>query len=99
MKSYYKIKLIGISEIYKNRSVYLYASIIMLSFSSPAHAYLDPGSISLVLQTIFAGIAGIAATYRLWIYKFKSLFSSKEKKGLENQKQETNYTIINKDNE
>ena len=63
--------------------------ILFLAFSFPAYAYLDPGTFSIVLQSIFAGIAGLVATYRLWIFKFKSFFKSKKdnKKG---SKTETN---------
>ena len=47
-------------------------------FFSPAHAYLDPGSINVFLQTILAAIAGIGATYQLWIDKIKNLFNKKK---------------------
>tara|TARA_Y100000294_G_C8399174_1_gene274055 strand:+ start:297 stop:485 length:189 start_codon:yes stop_codon:yes gene_type:complete len=47
---------------------------------SPAHAYLEPGTFSIVLQSILAVIAGIGATYRLWIFRIKSIFKKKEKK-------------------
>ncbi len=46
---------------------------------SPAYAYLDPGSFSILLQTILAAIAGIGATYRLWISKLKNFFKKKKK--------------------
>jgi len=49
-------------------------------FCSPAHAYLDPGTISIVLQAILATIAAVAATYRLWLFKFKSFFGKIKKK-------------------
>lgn len=52
--------------------------VFYFTFSLPAHAYLDPGSISIFLQSIIAFIAGIGATYRLWIHKFKSLFKKKK---------------------
>ena len=48
-------------------------------FFSPAYAYIDPGSVSIFLQTILAGIAGIFATYRLWIFKIKNFFKKKKK--------------------
>ena len=37
--------------------------VFYFTFSLPAHAYLDPGSISIFLQSIIAFIAGIGATY------------------------------------
>ena len=57
-------------------------AIIILSgaFTSPAFAYLDPGSISLAFQAILAAIAGLAATYRFWIYKVKEFFGFNPKK-------------------
>ena len=48
-------------------------------FFSPAYAYLDPGSFSIVLQSILAAIAGVGATYRLWISKVKNFFRKKKK--------------------
>jgi hypothetical protein len=46
----------------------------------PAFAYLDPGSTSMILQSILAAIAGIGATYRLWIFKVKNFFLKIKKK-------------------
>lgn len=46
-------------------------------FLSPAHAYIDPGTVSIVLQSILAAIAGVGATYRLWISKLKNFFKKK----------------------
>jgi len=46
-------------------------------FYSPAYAYLDPGTFSIVLQSILAAIAGVGATYRLWIFKVKNFFKKK----------------------
>ena len=47
-------------------------------FISPAYAYLDPGTVSIVLQSILAAIAGIVATYKLWIFKIKNFFKKKK---------------------
>jgi uncharacterized membrane protein len=52
---------------------------LFLFIPTQAFAYLDPGSISLVLQAIIAGFAGLIATYKLWIFKIKSLFFRKKK--------------------
>jgi hypothetical protein len=49
-------------------------------YSEPAFAYLDPGSISLALQAILAAIAGIGATYRLWLNKLMVFLGLKNKK-------------------
>lgn len=60
--------------------VIIFALYFILSINSYAYAYIDPGSISLVLQTILAAIAGLGATYRLWIFKVKNIFKKKTKK-------------------
>ena len=65
MISLKKIKIVIIS---------IYFNII---FVSPAFAYLDPGSINVFLQIILAALAGIGATYQLWIAKIKNLFKKK----------------------
>ena len=41
----------------------------------PAHAYLDPGTGSMLLQGLLAGIAGAAVVLRLYWAKLKALFS------------------------
>ena len=45
-----------------------------LAYTPEAHAYLDPGTGSLLLQGILAFIAGAAVTLRLYWGKFKSFF-------------------------
>ena len=64
----------------KNINLYVLTFYFTFIFFSPAHAYLDPGIFNVLLQAILAVIAGIGATYRLWIYKIKSIFKRKEKK-------------------
>jgi len=64
----------------KNIKLFILILYFTFIFFSPAHAYLDPGIFNVVLQSILALIAGIGATYRLWIFKIKSIFKKKEKK-------------------
>ena len=49
-------------------------------FFSPAYAYLDPGTFNIILQSIIAFIAGVGATYRMWIFRIKNIFKKKKKK-------------------
>jgi hypothetical protein len=53
-------------------------SFLMLYFfifsTSPANAYLDPGTGSLILQVALGGLAGIAILGKLFWNRFKSLF-------------------------
>ena len=60
--------------------------ILLLSLkSSLAHAYLDPGSISLILQAIIAAIAGGVMTVKYWYWWVLRLFGiKKEGKKTEN---------------
>jgi len=52
---------------------------LLLTLPSIAFSYLDPGTGSMILQGVIGAIAIAMATGRIWWYKFKSLFSSKNK--------------------
>ncbi len=41
--------------------------------ASSAHAYLDPGTGSMILQVLLGGIAGMAVAIKLYWHKFLSL--------------------------
>ena len=47
-------------------------------FTSPAAAYIDPGTGSLIIQSIIGAIAAIAVTMKLYWHKFKVFFKKKE---------------------
>ena len=64
----------------KNNKLYIITFYFTFIFYSPAHAYLDPGTFSIVLQSILAAIAGVAATYKMWIYKLKNLLNKLKKR-------------------
>ena len=53
-------------------------AIAIISFAQNAYAYLDPGTGSIILQGLIAGIAGGLITIRLYWAKFKSLFKFKK---------------------
>lgn len=46
----------------------------ILSLSKPGYAYIDPGTVSIVVQALVAGAAAAAATFRYWINWVKGLF-------------------------
>ncbi len=52
----------------------------MLSFfiTSPAYAYLDPGTGSLILQGIIAGLAMLSVTIKMWWHTITSWFKKCE---------------------
>ncbi|MFB3045154.1 MAG: hypothetical protein ACE10A_02410 [Acidiferrobacterales bacterium] len=45
-------------------------------YASPAHAYLDPGTGSIILQGLLAGIAAAMAAAGLYWARVKNFFSS-----------------------
>ena len=64
---------------FKKFKFYTLICFFYLMLFSPVYAYLDPGTFSIVVQSILAAIAGIGATYRLWISKIKNIFKKKKK--------------------
>jgi hypothetical protein len=49
--------------------------LVVLAYATPAHAYLDPGTGSIVLQAVIATIAAAAVAIRLYWGRLKSLFT------------------------
>ena len=47
-----------------------------LLYSAPASAYLDPGTGSILLQGLLAGVAAVAAAGSIFWQRIKSAFSS-----------------------
>ena len=48
---------------------------ILLIVPTRAHAYIDPGSSSLLLQLVIGGVAGIATVCKLYWGRIKTFFS------------------------
>ena len=44
--------------------------------AAPAHAYLDPGTGSIILQSLLAGVAVAIGVVRLYWHRFKSFIST-----------------------
>jgi hypothetical protein len=65
---------------YKNFIIFSFFLLIINSFfCQKAQAYLDPGSGSMILQMILAGIFSLACTCKLWFKNFIALFNKKDK--------------------
>lgn len=48
-------------------------------WATPAYAYLDPGTGSMLLQLVLGGVAGAAVAARLYWQRIKSLLGIKSK--------------------
>ena len=51
-------------------------AIVILMYSAPSYAYLDPGTGSIILQSILAGIAVAMGVLRIYWHRFKAFVSS-----------------------
>ena len=56
-------------------SIFVFAWFILLFSVKPAHAYLDPGTSSMILQLLLGGVAGALVVGRLYLEKIKSLIA------------------------
>jgi hypothetical protein len=54
------------------------AAAILGVMASPAYAYLDPGTGSMILQVLLGGVAGLALAGKLYWHKLLSLFGLKK---------------------
>mgnify|MGYP000613223701 CR=1 FL=1 len=50
----------------------------LISYTSPAYAYLDPGTGSMLLQGLIAGLAAIISVSSIYWQKVKAFFSKEE---------------------
>ena len=52
---------------------------LLIVTSGPAHAYLDPGTASIVLQAVVGAVAAAGLFFRTHLYRLFSLFRRTEK--------------------
>ena len=50
---------------------------LVVVFEAPAHAYLDPGTGSMLLQVLLGGFAAVGVIAKLYWHRLASLFGSK----------------------
>ena len=62
----------------KNLYSSMLSFILLASIATPAYAYLDPGTGSLILQGLIAGLAMISFTFKMWWYKLTSFFKKSD---------------------
>lgn len=64
--------------------------IISLCYSQSAFAYLDPGTGSIILQMLIAGIVGAMYTIKLYWYRLKVFIAQLFGKDSETKNEQTN---------
>lgn len=52
-------------------------AITILLYSAPSYAYLDPGTGSIILQSILAGVAVAMGVLRIYWHRFKAFVSNR----------------------
>ena len=55
--------------------------VAVLDIDQPAHAYLDPGTGSIILQLLLGGVAGFAMVAKLYWHRLTSVFRRKGNDG------------------
>ena len=72
----------------------LFISFISLFLTiSRAHAYLDPGTGSIILQGIFGALAAIAVALKLYWHKILKLLGIRKKINIDHDKDQENKDI------
>jgi hypothetical protein len=69
------------------RHVVALAGLLVIAFPNPAYAYVDPGSLSIVITAILGAIAAISYTARLYWDRFKSFLARVKAKLTANKNQ------------
>jgi O-antigen/teichoic acid export membrane protein len=76
----------GESQMNKNKTIFLVLVFFGVSnLAVPAHAYLDAGTGSMLLQLILGGVAGLVVIMKLYWQKFLSFFRKHDSKKVEEE--------------
>lgn len=60
--------------VHRKRVIAAWLAVQLVGFSAAAHAYLDPGTGSILVQSLLAGIAGAVAVIGLYWQRVKAFF-------------------------
>lgn len=58
------------------KMTFIMVCLIYILFPKKIYAYLDPGTGSLILQTIIAGLVGVSFTIKIYWKKIKAFFAN-----------------------
>ncbi len=61
---------------------FLFITLLFCTLNTKAHAYIDPGLGSIILQGIIAAIAATSLTIKIYWEKIKNFFKKKKTKDL-----------------
>ena len=62
-----------LSNQFKNWPTHFFVLITALSWATDAHAYIDLGTGSMIIQSLIAGIVGVFFIIKTYWHKFKSI--------------------------
>ena len=65
--------------VHRKRVIVTWLAVQLVGFSAAAHAYLDPGTGSILVQSLLAGIAGAVAIVSLYWQRLKNFFTNMRK--------------------
>ncbi len=68
-----------------NKMIYGFVLLGVVGITSPAYAYLDPGTGSMLLQMLLGGVAGALVVGKLYWHRVKAFFG---RRPLENSDQD-----------
>jgi hypothetical protein len=60
--------------VHRKRVIAAWLAVQLIGFSAAAHAYLDPGTGSILVQSLLAGVAGAVAVVSVYWHRVKAFF-------------------------
>lgn len=63
----------------RKRVLFAWLAVQLVGFSAAAHAYLDPGTGTILVQSLLAGVAGAVAVVGLYWQRLKGFFTNMRK--------------------
>ena len=82
----------------KKISIIIFIAFFIAITAAPAHAYLDPGTGSMILQIVIGAVAGALLAVKAYWYKVSTYFSSRQKPGgALNERRRDNHQAIDDD--
>ena len=62
----------------KSNLIFAFLIFVLISYTAPAYAYLDPGTGSMLLQGLIGGAAAVISFVSIYWQKIKAFFSKEE---------------------